>query len=244
VITISPAEPEIIKKLLGEYDQQDWPEDLGLDFAWITPDGRIAGVQRKKFPEDFLASKADGRLTKEIHQMGDVDWKFLVLEGYPSWNTNGMLAGKYNGNLSVKMLTSMLFSIDFFHDIRHHWTGSMSETVAFVKLFHAWSMKENHSEFTTTSEKKPKNIDWREWILCRFPDIAKERARAIINYAPEPLLWWNGGADLEKVPGIGKETAKKLRRAIADPGSIKENEKEEMIKKILAKKKNIKGSKN
>lgn len=216
MITVSSKEPQVIKKLLGEYEQSDWPEDLGLDFGWICPDGKIAGIQRKKFPEDFISSMNDGRLDKEVLQMSDVDWKILVLEGIPRWSTDGTLIEKYNGGITVKFLTSMLFSYDFIHNIRHHWTSSQVETVNFVKLFHAWSTKEKHTGALGT-ERPPSNVDWRDWILRHFPNIGPETSKSILEFNPEPLIWWNNGEDLEKVKGVGRKTAEKLRRALKKP---------------------------
>lgn len=221
MIYVSSKEPKVIRSLIPEATQDDWPEEFGLDFAWITPFG-VGGVQRKAFPSDFLASSSDERLAREVLQMGDVTFKALVVEGRQNWGTNGMLNDQYAANIHRDRFQAMVDSIDFFKHCRYRTTSSMTETIAFVRRFYKWTMKEYHTEFCAQVEypkKKDENgnkikVDWREWMLLHMPGISQVLARAILAYCPEPLQWWNGGDDLQKVPGIGPKRADKLIRAL------------------------------
>lgn len=223
---ISSKEPSHVKKLIPEAIPDMWPEDYGLDFAWVTPFG-IGGIQRKEFPGDFLSSLSDERLQTLVLKMGDVTWRMIVLEGKPHWGTDGCLLGQFQGRGSIHIdrFQAMMWSIDYFHKIRCHWTSSLSETIAFVRRFYKWTMKEKHTQFCAEVEYPPNRdekgnrvkIDWREWCIQHLPDIGQATARKIIQYEPEPLRWWNDGMDLEKVPGIGKKTADSLRRSLKKP---------------------------
>lgn len=225
MLFVSSKEPPVVKKMcqgnFDEIEEDQWPEEYGFDFAWVTPFG-VAGVQRKKFPSDFLASCSDERLYKEILQMGDTFFKMIILEGEPNWGSNGSLQGQYAGGISINHLNAMIFSITFFHRIHFVWTKSLSETIGMVARFYKWSTKEYHTRFGEGIEypkKRDENgnrikVDWREWILQHFHDINQVRARAILKYEPEPLRWWNDGKNLTDVPGIGPKIAKKLIDAL------------------------------
>ena len=77
MLLVAPTEPPQLKKL-GKVSSV--PESYGLDYMFITHNSLISGVQRKQFPGDFTSSLNDGRLGKEIVQMGplgDRDWETL-----------------------------------------------------------------------------------------------------------------------------------------------------------------------
>lgn len=235
MLFVSSHEPPVVRKLIpikeGEVDHDPWPEDYGLDFAWITPFGH-AGIQRKQFPADFLASSSDERLAREVLQMGDVTFKMIILEGKASWGTDGMLqCGQYAGGIHRHRFEAMMWSIQSFRRIPFMWTGSISETIATVKSFYKWSMKEEHTQFCSQVEY-PKTVvqngvtlqvmpdgskvkmDWREWVLMHLPGINQKLARNILKHEPEPLRWWADGEKLEDVPLIGPGRASKMRAAL------------------------------
>lgn len=227
-ITVSSKEPKPVRLLMQhahpEVEQALWPEDFGFDFAWVLPfEGiQIAGVQRKEFPGDFLASLfGDERLNKEILQMQAQEvhptWKYIVLEGRPSWSSEGKLQVAYGGGIDQNTLQKMMFSITLIRGIQFVWTANASETVTFVRRFYEWSTKKKHTGFGAQADTIPGSRgkkDWREWILLRFQDMGIARARAILNFDPEPLQWRDGGMWLTQVPGIGPVLANQYRRAL------------------------------
>jgi ERCC4-type nuclease len=230
-ILCSPAEPEAIRLLTGATMDWDTEHVWGLDFMWATPYG-MAGVQRKRFPSDFIAShRHDDRLAKEIKQMADrgehLTWKYLILEMDPNlkgripWNPEGHLIGIYQGKGSInrKEVDNLIESLDHFHKIRTRWSTGHSDTADIVKRLAQWTGKEAHSGYIPTRQCPPKSEsdkwhdDWREFIMTGFQGINYTLARAILKHDPRALMW-KPGLRLEDVPKIGPLRANKLRMAL------------------------------
>lgn len=227
----SPAEPSAIRILTNAKIDYDCEHVWGLDFMWPTPFG-MAGVQRKRFPSDFIASHRHGdRLAKEIKQMADrgehLAWKYLVLEidpdlhGKVPWTTEGYLVGKFGGKggISRKEVDNLTESLDHFHKIRTRWTEGMSGTADLIKRLMDWTCKETHSGFIPArqcpSEKESKlwHDDWRHFVMTGFKGINSTLASAILKHEPRALMW-NPDLRFEDVPKIGPLRANSLRMAL------------------------------
>src|ERR1017187_5273550 len=227
MMMVSSKEPKAVKNLLlnsiPECVIDDMSENYGGDMLWPSPFG-WGLCQRKQFPEDFLASLRDGRLAKEILQMEDITWKLLIIEGKPQWSpTNGNLLNSYGEGIHKSHFESIILSIDFFRSCRVRFTNSVIETCDLVKSFYEWTTKETHTGFCAQIESNRERIndngiksktDWRKWILMHMPDLGPVGADRILEHEPEPLRFWNDGKDLEKIKGIGRLSADKLRKAL------------------------------
>ena len=84
---ISPTEPTPLKAL-GKVSSLS--EKYGADILMLVKDIRV-GVQRKLFPNDLMASLADGRLYDQIRKMSELNHAVVVLEGRGEWTTEGVL---------------------------------------------------------------------------------------------------------------------------------------------------------
>lgn len=224
-ILCDPTErPEALINLTGAI-RDTLAQKHGTDFLWSTPFG-WAGIQRKTI-SDFLTSIDNGMLAEEVLKMGDVTWKFLIIEGVMRWGTSGELQGQYRGGISIKYFDSICYSLDFFKGVRVRLSDGISETAGMIKRIHEWTSKDDHTGFCAkigaNREKVDMatglkvKVDWREWILMHLPGVGSKTARDILKYEAEPLEWWDRGRQLEKIPGIGKLTAEKMRKALKPP---------------------------
>ena len=213
----------------------------GVDFFWGTDDGMLVGVQRKQFPQDFLASiYQSDRLNQEILQMAELDARLLILEGTPCWNSNGLLMD-CRGEFSIWRLRKMIWSMALVHGILTEWSRNPKETAEIVMAYHQWTTKEKHEGFGKRNSAATgvngirgttEGMDWLAWVLMGFRGISKARAKAILNTCPKPLKW-SDDFRLEDVPGIDKVLAGRLRETL---GECLENSKAKPAKEPAKKK--------
>src|SRR3972149_9392922 len=90
----SPTEPPRLKAI-GTVSPI--PERYGCDFLIITKQTRI-GIQRKQFPEDLLASLADGRLYEQLRALRGLDRALFIIEGHGSRAAGGGVVGSGGGD--------------------------------------------------------------------------------------------------------------------------------------------------
>ncbi len=223
----SAAEPAALIKLTNSTIDSDCEVLWGADFMSITPYGFLL-IQRKRFPDDFMASYRSGdRLDKEIKQFDGGVWKYLILElqeelhGRIPWNTNGELVGKYKGRggISRSELDGFIESLAHFHKIQTRWTNGLTDTAEIILRIHKWCGKEAHSgvipmRATPNREEIVRmKSDWRMWILGGFPGMGPSIAKNILKICDEPLIW-NPELRLEAVEKIGKLKAQQFRNAL------------------------------
>lgn len=216
---ISPSEPARLKAL-GEVSGAS--ERYGCDIL-ITSGNQLTGIQRKKFPEDFMASLGDGRLVTQLQKMGPLDRKLLVLEGYGQWTMDGELVGM--ARFTKHQMFGLVFSLAFEFGLQVVRVKDIAETIDLLEELEMWAGKEKH--LSLLSRPGPKKDGWgREqgdarWlhILQGFPGIGPGTAGNIIDhFGGIPLKWTVESAkDLEAVPGIGKVIAQRLWEALNAP---------------------------
>lgn len=200
------------------------PEKFGVDFMWMTA-GRWYGVQRKLYPEDFEASLADGRLSKELGQIASIDQAFFVVEGYGEWTTNGKPMGKYS-RLDKGAMFSLLTSISLIYNVPTYRVRNQQETIQLVQSLKRWTEKPEHMDGRSSLDRRPTTqksrwgtVDSEAWgshFLQGFDGVGPVQSRAIIKaFGGVPLRWsFDDMSELEKVKGIGKKTAEKLWTAL------------------------------
>ncbi len=208
---VSPTEPFNIGKL------SRLPEKHGCDYLIIRK--RIFGVQRKQFPEDFIASLYDGRLQREIIQMRSVSHASLLLEGIPRWNCDGVLLHEHV-TLTYQQLMGILWSVQA-RGIATHWTRDAEETVKWLELWQKWISNDDHTSLLRKPRDKgtmflSQKTDKQVFFLQGIDGIGVHTARRIIeHFGLVPLEWRFDGKDLTvddlcSIPEIGQVRAKKL----------------------------------
>lgn len=240
-ILCSPAEPELYRAATGGRISS-LCEGLGLDFLWIDGNGAMAGVQRKRFPDDFLASLHDNRLGKELLQIEqarvshDLDRVVLVFEGRAQWSGNGDSAvllhpgSKYTGQeMNRKGFERLCWRLQHKNGVMIDWCGSGAEEFGrWVKNFYDWSMKGDgvgdgidgtrgrggFFQGGKVSEKEMKKR-WRSWVLQGIPKIGPGMAERLLIADPAPLVFSEKVRDnLEKI--VGKSLGEELRKLLYD----------------------------
>ncbi len=221
MLYVSPAEPAKLKTL---GDVSSVPERHGVDFLMLTDVGSV-GVQRKTVP-DLIASLHDGRLKKEIRQVGELHHAVLVVEGDIKFTGSG----EYVGAQSITR--AQIFGVFLTMQLRGWWimrTSDMSETADFLVLLERWLAKEKHNNLAVRPRVKgewgtPTNREWSCWFLQGFDGIGPEMAAAIYDeFNGIPLTWTCTQDDLTKIKGIGKTTAARLLNAVGCEGGASES---------------------
>ena len=193
------------------------PEKYGVDFWWVGQ-GSMWGIQRKRFPEDYLQSLQDGRLTKELGQMQQLDYPMILLEGLGTWTDDGMLLDQkfHKGQLFGWMLSCFFkMGVPVFR------VKNQRDALHFIDRVEAWSKQKSHHSLSR--RPKAKRDQWgrkgnREFglhILQSFEGIGPAAAEGIYEFFDGvPLEWTVGSDDLQQVDGIGPKTADKLLEAL------------------------------
>lgn len=189
------------------------PERYGVDFFWVA-NAKTWGIQRKRFPDDFLASLGDGRLTKELAQMQQLDHGIVLLEGLGTWTDDGFLLDQ---QFHMGQLYGWMLSCHWEMGIPVFRVKSERDAIFFIDRVESWSMRKSH--WSLARRPKPKGNMWgqkgnKEWgihLLQSFDGIGPAAAEAIYeHFGRVPLQWTVDDKDLTEVPGIGKGKASKL----------------------------------
>lgn len=185
----------------------------------IFTQGRKVGIQRKEI-SDFIASVHDGRLSKEIGQMQQLDTALLVLEGKVSWTLDNMLVQNgYGYDWSWRQHHGVLWSI-MSRGVWVDTTSGLQETIDFIRAFEMWSAKPKHQALqrrpgATGVWGTPSNKEYACHLVMGLPGVGPELAERIIDTFGVPFQWSITPDELMTVKGIGKEKARKIWEALA-----------------------------
>jgi ERCC4-type nuclease len=213
-VKVSPTEPLLIRRL-GE--SSSYPEKLGADVFWVAQ--KVwCGVQRKEV-SDFVASVHDGRLTKEVAQMGRLHLRVLVLEGRWLWTTEGRWAGR-RAREARSWDRWRQWQQEFSLAEKGIWvvrTETLGETAEVIKELERWSRKERHTTATGRPAAQgmwgaPDSRDWWCWVAMGWPGVGPELAERMVDHfgGRLPLRWEVGEEELRAVEGIGAKRAQRL----------------------------------
>lgn len=210
---ISPTEPFPIKAL-GTVSIV--PERHGADILIIERKLRT-GVQRKKFPEDFIASLADGRLYQQIEMMRGLDRSLLIIEGFGQWTSDGFLNDS-RIEFTREQLYALFFSISFEFGLQIFQVRDINETIRMLGSLSSWAKKERHDSLRT--RPGPAKDGWgrrgnREYaihLIQSFPGVGPILAGRVIDHfgGVAPIRWEVSEEELRKVPGVGKAKARQM----------------------------------
>jgi ERCC4-type nuclease len=218
MIFVSPTEPKELHTL-GTLSMVT--EENGVDILWTTAHGKVVGVQRKKFPSDFLASVFDGRLNKEVAQMQQLDRGILVIEGQQRWTTEGRLLsngseGRSRTGWTKEQHRRYLYTIRdagiWVEDSR-----SIQDTISVVSDLRVWFDKERHNNHLGRPGPQKKapwahitNRDYQKHLLQGLPQIGPELAERILEQLGMPFHLGVTREQLMGIRGIGKTLADKI----------------------------------
>lgn len=208
---ISPTEPYPYSAL-GQ--PSSLPEKYGVDFFWAAG-GLLWGVQRKKFPEDFLPSLTDGRLAKELAQMQNLDRPAVVLEGLGTWTDDGMLVDQ---KFHLGQLYGWMLSCWFEKNVPVFRVKSQRDFLHFVDRMEAWSLRDSHHSLSRRPRAKADmwgrrgNREFGVHLLQSFDGVGPAVAGAIYDhFGRVPLALDVTEEELMKVPGVGPGIVAKIK---------------------------------
>lgn len=215
---ISPTEPQRVRDL-GKTSLT--PEKYGCDILVLAGKTRI-GVQRKKFPNDFLASLSDGRLYQQLPAMIGLGRAFIIVEGYGKWTNDGELLGtSHFQRFTLGQLYGLYYSIMFEFGVPVLWLRDMNATVDALGVLDHWAKKAKHKSLKSRPGPDRDTLGriteraWAQHLLQGFPGVGPELAgRVIDHFGAVPLTWTATIDELMEVPGIGKTTAKRMYEAM------------------------------
>lgn len=211
---VAPTEPVKLKDI-GVVSST--PEDYGVDVLWQSKLG-LVGVQRKEFPNDFLASVHDGRLNREYAMMKSLDVAILMVEGKGSWTSEGSLIRPFNGKRhpwNKATHHNYLASVQL-RGVQVHTTDNLDDSIRFLEGLERWSNKDGHTGLDsrpaamTTPWASVENVDYQRYLYQSLPGINIVRATALQEHLGMIFSLRVSEEDLMTVPGIGKGLAKKI----------------------------------
>ncbi|RKZ12910.1 hypothetical protein DRQ53_14090 [bacterium] len=217
-VLVSPAEPASVKLKIGGTVSAK-PEDFGVDFMWASH-GKWFGVQRKRFPDDLMASLKDGRLQKELGQMQSLEMAFILLEGFGTWTVDGKVVNQYI-DLDVSTMFSLMASITMSFGVPVYRVSDERELVKGVLALQSWTDKGKHVGGVSSLSGRPNvsgkwgTADSKEWalhFLQGMKGVGPVQAKAIYeHFGGIPMTWVvDGPEEFEAIEGIGKVRAKAL----------------------------------
>lgn len=209
---ISPTEPASLKEIGKSHLL---PESYGVDVLFSSG-GKLAGIQRKKFPDDFRASLSDGRLVKEYGQMAALDFPCLLLEGQGRW-VNGSLGG-FGVQVTRSQFWGFCASSWWIYGVPVFVTDGLAETISFVQWYVKWVSKARHDGLRARPKAKD---DWNSGksperqihFLQGLPGVGVKTAEAMVGrFGGVPMRWDVGEEELRELPGVGSKKAAELVR--------------------------------
>lgn len=182
MLWVSPAEPPELRALGRTHSLV---EKYGSDFMFATPTAGLVGIQRKQFPEDFLASlRGNDRVSRELQMMKSLDVGIWILEGMGNWTNDGFLVygGRYKYfeyELWGFQLTLGTMGFNLFR------VRDMRATKLLIERIQLWAAKPDHDSLLV----RPKPGQWgtagsREWaihFLQGLPGIGHASAEKILD---------------------------------------------------------------
>lgn len=242
---VSPQEPDYLRALGTVHAL---PEKYGSDFMWAAQGG-MWGIQRKEFPNDFLASRShmekhtregpDGnkivtnqpedRLARELQQMQALQERILLLEGFGHWLPNGFLSSDFR-QYHIAQLTEFLLSIQVRRefDVTWLWVPGPEHTQATIEYLVRWSLNRD-PQSSLIRRVKPRwgtrdSRDYKRHILMGVEGLGPTLADAILDHLDGQLPFrLTPGLQLTQIPGIGPGMAKRILELFPEDGSECQN---------------------
>lgn len=188
------------------------PEMYGSDFLIHSPVFGLVGVQRKEL-KDLVASLSDDRLSREVIDMKGLDIGIWLLEGVPSWSSEGQLMSTRAG-FSLQQFRGLQFSLQS----QGFWmlaSVSTQDTMNLLSALEKWMQKKSHSTLNRRAAARgvfgtPDLTEQRIHFLQGLPGVGYDRAKALVQYYQGLPVTLRTGVKLSDVAGIGSKTAKSM----------------------------------
>ncbi len=217
---VSPTEPQELREA-GSVSSI--AETYGADIL-IPAHGYFIGVQRKKFPDDYISSLHDGRLGDSLIKLTKCEVRVLVCEGSPTWNVNGGLEGWTHGAaFSYQQLQGLTMSALSELGVATVWTKNVRDTIKFLNAIEKWGQKEKHTSLFSRpgmakvdGKRHYSKKDHAVHILQSFEAIGPDMAGRIFDeFGRVPFqLTEEDEARLVSIKGVGPKRVQYIKDAL------------------------------
>ena len=219
-ILVAPTEP---RELRAVGTTSSLPERYGADVLFEAQPVGLVGVQRKTVA-DLFASVRDGRLTRGMGAMADLDVALLVVEGELRWTADGLAeAEEADGRPPTSWRRDAYRSLLWSVRARGIWvetTPDLPGTIATIMSLRNWATKNAHEALDRRG--RPRATDGGEGsrealhILQGLSGIGPRLAARILDhFGVIPLTWSVSEQELAAVPGLGKVRAHRVWHLLA-----------------------------
>ena len=219
---VSPTDRELLAAMRLKVSAMSHrlPEQYGADVLTAVEGVGVFAVQRKSFPDDFIASLADGRLTRELPLLKSADYGILIVEGTPVFTSDGNLFGSYTNRWTKEALRNVLRSVLLVHGIPYEHTEDMHDTVDRILEIGRYLAKGVHRSLLARPKRDIKDgwgvgnkRDFARFFLQGFQGVGPIRAEKVFDaFGKIPLCWTVSQEELGNV--LGEKTAKSLFDAL------------------------------
>jgi ERCC4-type nuclease len=221
---VSPTDRDIMEQLGDIAISSQIPEQNGADILLYTSQGMF-GIQRKRFPEDFVSSMNDGRLARETSMLKEhCKFRLLIIEGIPKYYPDGNLVKPRSmpGHYTRKRIRGTIYNIRYVKGIDVDYTESLKDTVDYIKeLIEFFTDTKHLGLYVRPSAPStwivPSSDETLLWILQGFEGIGPQLAENIIKrFGKIPIAWTCTLDELKSVPRLGEKRATEIYKLLQE----------------------------
>jgi ERCC4-type nuclease len=231
-VLVSPTDRDMLA-LLGDMAISSLiPESYGADIGIYTNQG-LFGIQRKRFPEDFISSMNDGRISRETSLLANgCKFRMLIIEGQPKYYQDGNLVMPRTmpGHYTRKRIRGTILNIKYVKGIDVDYTESLQDTADYIKEIVEFFTDTKHLGLYTRPSApadwlRPSSNETLLWVMQGFEGIGPQLAENIIKYFGEiPIKWTCTLDDLKKVPRLSDKVAEKIYSQLGSKVEVKKKQ--------------------
>lgn len=193
-------------------------EKFGSDILWSSKHGMV-GVQRKE-ENDLISSVRDGRLGREFQMMSSLKFRFLVIEGQPSWDREGNLMTQHT-RWSLRQQWGVELSAQV-HNVMVLKTRNAMETCSVVEYLAGWVEKNEHMSSLLARQGPPTN-GWGKLtdrtsfvhVFSGLPGVSTELSGRIFDKWGNVLSLKVTKEQLQEVDGVGPKRAEAITKCLS-----------------------------
>lgn len=211
MLAVAATEPESLRAIADTPTTRFNPEKYGSDVVY-TAHGMFGGVQRKEFTDLIASVESSDRLTREIIDMGALEWRLLIIEGQPNYSTDGVWLRQYGTQGWTKAAVRGLVWSIMAKDVNVMWTDDLADTIETVQQYVAWCRKDQHNSLNRrvgptspfgTVTKRDRDVHFVQSLAHVGPVLAA----TMVDAYGLPFRWGITREDLLALPKVGEKKA-------------------------------------
>jgi ERCC4-type nuclease len=223
-VLVSPTDRDVLQGLGDIAISSLITEEHGADILIYTNQGKF-GIQRKRFPEDFISSMNDGRISRETSLLAKTcKFRMLIIEGQPKYYPDGNLVMPRSmpGHYTRKRIRGTILNIKYVKGIDVDYTESVKDTVEYIKeIVEFFSDTKHLGLYVRPSAPAewivPSSDETLLWVLQGFSGVGPQLAENIIKkFGKVPISWTCTLDELKSVPRLPEKIAIEIYNALGE----------------------------